>query len=72
VSYSFHFSQLAFKVPEESLGGHAFHTYRLESPDNRYGLPVARYRAGHEHVAQLEIAEYSQWPINILTYPRSI
>lgn len=27
--------QLAFKVPEDSLGGHAFHTYRLTSPDDR-------------------------------------
>ena len=27
--------QLAFKVPEEHLGGHAFHTYRLTSPDKR-------------------------------------
>jgi 4-hydroxy-tetrahydrodipicolinate reductase len=27
--------QLAFKVPEAHLKGHAFHTYRLTSPDNR-------------------------------------
>ena len=32
--------QLAFKVPETHLGGHAFHTYRLTSPDNRSVCPL--------------------------------
>ena len=44
--------QLGFGVPEAGLGGHAFHTYQLLSPDGRY--EVRRGEEGGREGEELE------------------
>lgn len=45
-------AQLAFKVPEDHLGGHAFHTYRLTSPDNSVSFELQHNVCGRRVYAE--------------------
>eukprot|EP00596_Hydrurales_sp_CCMP1899_P001121 CAMPEP_0119040862 /NCGR_PEP_ID=MMETSP1177-20130426/10908_1 /TAXON_ID=2985 /ORGANISM="Ochromonas sp, Strain CCMP1899" /LENGTH=296 /DNA_ID=CAMNT_0007006333 /DNA_START=231 /DNA_END=1121 /DNA_ORIENTATION=- len=45
-------NQIAFKVPEESLKGHAFHTYRLTSADNSVSFELQHNVCGRRVYAE--------------------